>query len=141
MAIIECLRNKCPEITGTVFDTPMVQNLSRTKIGRVALYALSALSFVGGAALTAIGVVTISAACAYFPVVNLAFLVGVVASSALMLASMLDAGEKMRSTLFRLGLDVGFAVVSPALPGIALMMSGLDAFRRISQLPSGAPAW
>jgi len=141
MTIFGCLRNKSPEITETIFNTDMVQNLTHTKIGRVALYALAGLALTGGGALTVLGACTISAACAWSPIVNLAFLVGLVSSSTLVLSSMLDVSREMRSSLLRAGVDVGTIIVSPALPGLAFMLASLSAFKKISDLPHGAPAW
>ncbi len=141
MTIFGCLQSKAPEITETIFNADMVQNLTHTKIGRVALYALAGFALTGGAALTVLGACTISAACAWSPIINLAFLVGLIASSTLVLSSMLDVSREMRSSFLRAGVDVGTIIVSPALPGIALMLASLSAFRKTSALPHGAPAW
>jgi hypothetical protein len=135
MTIMGVINRQFDRVSDKIFECPKVQQMTQSKVGRAALYALAGLTIAGGVALAAAAFVAERIAVSAFPVVKVALLIGGFSAGLLLGASMTYPDRETSEFLRRLSENIFSVMCLPVVPGIALAKSGLDAIQRVRATP------
>ncbi len=131
MPIISSLNRQCSNAVDKILESPKVQRMLESKVGRVALYALAGLTIAAGVVAGCAGLAGIMVAKAHCPILGTVLLVLSVSSVVFGVSSFICDDAATKRKLLSTSSDIFAVMYLPVLPGYALAKGGFEAIQRI----------